>query len=170
MPRVIEDTEAGEHKHAMNSLLSLGCKLVRALNSVGTWLPQLALRLLLAWEFYGMGIDKLHGHNSFAALHANLPTPFNLVSVDIVWFVVVWTELIGASALLSGLFTRFAAAALIVIDMVTWMLIHASHGYNVCANGYKLSLFYLVMLLPLLFNGAGKASLDYWLVRYFRAP
>ena len=50
------------------------------------------------------------------------------------------------------------------------MLIHASHGYNVCANGYKLSLFYLVMLLPLLFSGAGKASLDYWLVRYFRAP
>lgn len=152
----------------MNSLLTLGCKLVRALNSVGNWLPQLALRLLLAWEFYGMGIDKLHGHNSFATLHANLPAPFNLVSVDVVWFVVVWTELIGASALLSGLCTRIAAAALIVIDVVTWMLIHADHGYNVCANGYKLSLFYLVMLLPLLLSGAGKASLDHWLMRYFR--
>jgi putative oxidoreductase len=30
----------------------------------------------------------------------------------------------------------------------------------VCDNGYKLPLVYLIMFIPLFFNGAGKVSLD----------
>ncbi len=38
---------------------------------------------------------------------------------------------------------------------------------NVCDNGYKLTLMYLVMLVPLVFSGAGKLSVDHWLTRRF---
>ena len=45
------------------------------------------------------------------------------------------------------------------------MAVHAGHGYNVCDNGYKLPLMYLLMFLPLIFSGAGRASVDQLLWR-----
>jgi len=59
-----------------------------------------------------------------------------------------------------GLGTRFTAATLIILDIVAWASVHAGNGYNVCDNGYKLPLIYLMMLIPLLLSGPGKASLD----------
>ncbi|HDL2137247.1 TPA: DoxX family protein, partial [Mannheimia haemolytica] len=41
--------------------------------------------------------------------------------------------------------------------------VHAGNGYNVCNNGYKMALIYLVMLVPLLLQGAGSLSLDFLL-------
>jgi len=40
-------------------------------------------------------------------------------------------------------------------------------GYNVCDNGFKLPLMYLVMFIPLLLSGLGKLSLDHLLARRF---
>lgn len=44
--------------------------------------------------------------------------------------------------------------------IVAWASVHAGNGYNVCDTGYKLPLIYLMMLIPLLLSGPGKASLD----------
>jgi hypothetical protein len=43
--------------------------------------------------------------------------------------------------------------------------VHAGNGYNVCDNGFKLPLVYLVMFVPLILKEAGSLSLDHLLWR-----
>jgi putative oxidoreductase len=67
-----------------------------------------------------------------------------------------------------GLGTRFWALSLLILDAVAWYSVHADNGYNVCNNGFKLPLIYLIMLLPLFFTGPGKASLDHLIAKRFK--
>lgn len=152
----------------MNRLVNGYGQLVRLLESAGTWLPQLAIRLLLAWEFWESGVMKFKGQNWFASIQDQFPFPFDIVPAELSWSLATWFELVGAVALVIGLGTRFFSFPLIVLTVVAWMAVHADHGYNVCSNGYKLPLMFVVLFLPLLFNGAGKLSLDHLLARRFR--
>lgn len=137
------------------------CSLNRGLSSIGAWLSLLGLRLLLAWEFYEAGLAKLQGENWFANIADDFPFPFNVLPVAVSWFLATWAEILGALGLALGLGTRFWAAALIILDAVAWASVHAGNGYNVCDNGYKLPLIFMVMLVPLLLSGAGKFSIDH---------
>ena len=62
--------------------------------------------------------------------------------------------------LIVGLATRLSALGLMVVTAVAWSAVHAGLGYNVCDNGYKMALIYLVVLFPILLQGAGRLSLD----------
>lgn len=135
------------------------------LNRIGEFLPQLGLRVLLAYEFWESGIEKYHGGNWFAEIQAQFPFPFDVVPVDISWWLATWSELLGAAALLIGLGTRLFGVSLLVLTLVAWASVHAGSGYNVCDNGFKLPLIYLVMLLPLIFSGPGRLSLDRLIAR-----
>ena len=153
------------------------------LDSVGTWLPQLALRLLLAWEFGEAGFEKLHGTNWFADL--TFPFPFNLLPPEVSWNISMFFEIVGAFALVLGLATRFFTISLIILTIVAIASVHWPEHYTTFGNllegyriidenndgfgNYKLPLMYIVMFLPLLFSGAGKASVDYWLSKRFTA-
>ena len=55
------------------------------LEGTGRWLAPLGLRLLLAWEFWEAGMQKLRGENWFAGIQADFPFPFNLVPPDLSW-------------------------------------------------------------------------------------
>jgi putative oxidoreductase len=149
----------------MNSIIHLYAGLAARLNQAGSYLGLMGLRLLLAWEFWESGVEKFNGDNWFADIQGDFPFPFNLVPVDISWFLSTWSELIGAVALVIGLGTRFFSLSLIILTIVAWASVHAGNGYNVCDNGYKLPLMYLVMFVPLLLSGPGKLSLDHWLSR-----
>lgn len=154
----------------MNSVIHLYTGLTALLNQAGSYLGLLGLRLLLAWEFWESGVEKFNGDNWFADIQGDFPFPFNLVPVDISWFISTWFELIGAVALVIGLGTRFFSLSLVILTVVAWASVHAGNGYNVCDNGYKLPLMYLVMFVPLLLSGPGKLSLDHWLARSFMKP
>lgn len=121
------------------------------------------LRLLLAYEFWTSGVEKFRGDNWFADIQLDFPFPFSLVPVDVSWFLSTWVELIGPVMLVPGLGTRFWAFSLLILDIVAWLAVHAGNGYNVCDNGFKLPLMYLVMLVPLVLSGSGKLSIDYWI-------
>ena len=149
------------------------------LEQVGEWLPQLALRILLAWEFWESGVEKFNGNNWFAHIKDNFPFPFNHVPVELSWFISTWSELVGSLMLLVGLFTRFWSLSLIILSIVAIAAVHWPEsygsigellkGYAITDKGfgnYKLPLIYIILLVPLLLNGAGKASVDYWLKRY----
>ena len=151
----------------MQAIMSLGCSIYGLLNRLGEWLPQLGLRFFLAYEFWESGLEKFNGSNWFTDFADQFPFPFNVVSPDLSWFLATWFELLGAIALVIGLGTRFFAASLVVLDLVAWYSVHADNGFNVCSNGFKLPLIYLVMLVPLLLSGPGKASLDYLLSKRF---
>lgn len=147
----------------MNAAIHLINRILAALDEAGAWIGLLGIRLLLAWEFGVAGLEKLRGENWFADIQGDFPFPFSVVAVDVSWLLATWTEILGAAALVLGLGTRFWAAGLLVLDLVAWASVHAGNGYNVCDNGFKLPLIYLVMLVPLLLSGPGKASLDYWI-------
>lgn len=143
-------------------------KTLNIANAFGEWLPQLGLRLLLAYEFWESGVEKLNGENWFAEIQDKFPFPFNAVPPDISWFLATWSEILGAIGLVIGLFTRFFSLSLIILTIMAWASVHAGLGYNVCDNGFKLPLIYLIMFLPLLLSGPGKASLDHWLWRQIK--
>ena len=151
-------------------------ELVRSiLNNIGTWLPQLGLRLILAWEFGEAGFEKLHGSNWFADI--SFPFPFSLLPPNISWGIATFFEIVGAFALVFGIATRFFAISLIILTIVAISAVHwptewhslsdLLTGYRITDSkgdgfgNYKLPLLYIVMFLPLLFSGAGKASVDY---------
>lgn len=136
------------------------------LDGIGAWLPNLAIRLLLAHEFWVAGINKLKGENWFMDIQDRFPFPFNMVPTEISWQLATWTELVGPALLVLGLGTRFASVALVILTVVAWVSVHAGNGYNVCDNGYQLPLMYLVLFVPLLFQGAGKLSLDHWIRKF----
>lgn len=69
--------------------------------------------------------------------------------------------------LLLGLATRLSALGLIIVTGVAWAAVHAGAGYNVCDNGYKMALIYIVVLIPILLQGAGCLSLDALLKKRF---
>lgn len=137
--------------------------LLAGLDRVGAWLPPLALRLLLAYEFWQAGVEKFAGENWFHDIQDRFPFPLHLVPPELSWQAATWFELMGAVALVMGLGTRFFSVALSVLTLVAWASVHAGSGYNVCDNGWKLPLIYLVMFLPLIFSGPGPLSLDAWL-------
>ena len=138
-------------------------RLTQPLNVVGDYIGLLALRLLLAWEFWESGVEKLSGTNWFGEIQGQFPFPFSALPVALSWWLATWIEIVGAIALVIGLGTRLAAAMLLLLTLVAWYAVHAGLGYNVCDNGFKLPLMYCVMLLPLITMGAGKSSVDYLL-------
>jgi len=152
------------------------------LRASGDYLWPLALRLIMFWEFWESGMTKLRGENWFAEIpwadwQKGFPLPFSLVSNEINWLAATWGELVFAVMILFGLFTRFSALSLLVITVVATAAVHWPadwgslaelwNGYAITATeagNYKLPLLFVVMLLPLIFYGAGKVSLDYSLL------
>lgn len=157
-------------------------QVVGRLDQFASVIPPLLLRLLLAWEFGEAGYAKLTGSNWFE--HVAFPFPFNLLPAELGWQIATWLELIGAAALVLGLATRFFSASLIILTIVAIAAVHWPSewhslsqlltGYRIVdeqgdgLGNYKLPVIFLVMFLPILFSGAGKLSLDYWIYcQYF---
>ena len=143
------------------------------LDAVGLWLGLLSLRLLLAWEFGEAGFEKLHGSNWFADIQDQFPWPFKLIPADLNWAMATGFEIAGAIALVIGLGTRVFSASLIVLTGVAILSVHwpeswstfseLMQGYALTDKGhgnFKLPLIYIAMLLPLVFMGPGRVSLD----------
>lgn len=157
--------------------------LTARLRASGEYLWPTALRLILFWEFWESGTTKLRGENWFADIpwangQKGFPWPFAELPVEINWQAATWGELVLAVMLLAGLFTRFAAVSLIVITSVAAAAVHwPAHwtslsglweGYVITAEGagnYKLALLFVILLLPLVFHGGGKFSLDHLLLK-----
>jgi len=153
------------------------------LRASGDYLWPLLLRLIMFWEFWEAGIKKLNGDNWFADIpwadwQKGFPLPFNLVPPELNWLAATWGELVFSVLILLGLFTRFAALSLIVITGVATAAVHWPaewnslaglwEGYVITAKGagnYKLPLLFVVILLPLVFHGGGKISLDHLLLK-----
>lgn len=157
--------------------------LTARLRASGDYLWPLVLRLIMFWEFWESGTVKLRGENWFSEIpwedwQKGFPWPFDQISTDLNWFAATWSELVFSVMILLGLFTRFAAISLIVITAVAAAAVHWPaewhsldvlwKGYVITAKGagnYKLALLFVVILLPLVFHGGGKISLDHLLLK-----
>jgi putative oxidoreductase len=143
------------------------------LDLAGLWFGLLSLRLLLGWDFFESGLEKLQGENWFAEIADRFPFPFNVVPVEFSWQLSTWFELVGAAALVIGLGTRFFAASLFLLTVVAIASVHwpeswatlaeLAQGYVFTDQGhgnFKLPVLFLGMLLPLMLMGPGRLSVD----------
>ena len=162
----------------MDKLKALWKAVVDILNPVGDWVALLPIRLLMAYEFFKAGLTKFNGSNWFGNIQDNFPFPFNVIPVEISWFLATWFEILGAIGLAIGLFTRFWAFSLVILTVVAVAGVHWPEqwnslaelwmGYTVTDKGFgnfRIPLLFLVMLLPLIFRGAGKLSVDHLLLK-----
>lgn len=162
----------------MNRLTDLALDIRDRLDGAGHWLAPFGLRLILAWEFWEAGIEKLRGENWFGGIQSQFPFPFNIVPADLSWTLATWSELVGALALLFGLGTRVFAFGLFVLTVVATAAVHWPsewsalgelwQGYAIRDEGFgnfKLPLLFALMLLPLILHGPGKLSLDALIAR-----
>lgn len=134
----------------------------------GKDLSLLALRLFIAYEFIEAGLEKWNGENWFEHIQENFPFPFNFFSADFNWVMAMGAELLFPVLLVIGLLGRLSALGLAAVTAVAWYAVHSGNGYNVCDNGYKMAFIYLIMLLPLIFQGMGRLSLDHVIAQRFR--
>ena len=162
--------------------ISVWESLTARLRGIGQLLPPLILRLIMGWEFWQSGVEKYTGDNWFTDIKDRFPFPFNIIPTDISWAMATWFELGGAVLLIVGLFTRFAAYSLLILTFVATAAAHwpdmiamwsdLAKGYAITDMGFgnfKLPLLFVVMLLPIIFQGPGKISLDYLLSRALKA-
>jgi len=164
----------------MERLVNLKHQVVGVLDPAGDWVALLPIRLLMAYEFGKAGLMKFNGNNWFANYQDNFLFPFNYVPVEISWFMATWTEILGGFCLVFGLFTRFWAFSLIIVSIVAISGVHWPDDWNSLAElwkgyaitnkgfgNYRVPLLFIAMLLPLVFLGAGKVSLDNILAKKF---
>ena len=165
----------------MHAVIALRNRIVDTLEPAGEWLALLLLRLLMAYEFGRAGLMKFNGTNWFANVQDNFPFPFNVVPVEISWFLATWTEMLAGVGLALGLFTRFWAFSLVILTVVAIAGVHWPaewsslaelwKGYTISDKGFgnfRIPLLFIAMLVPLVFYGGGKLSLDHILARKIR--
>ena len=164
------------------NVISIWESLTSRLRGIGQLVPPLILRLIMGWEFWESGFEKFHGDNWFTDIQDKFPFPFNHIPADISWAMATYFEIGGAVLLIFGLFTRFAAYSLLVLTFVATAAVHwpdmismwsdLAKGYAITDMGhgnFKLPLLFVVMLLPIIFQGPGKLSLDYFVARAFKS-
>ena len=172
----------------MHMFVKLYKQVVGLLDPLGDWVALLPIRLLMAYEFAKAGLGKFGASNSlygdvpqwFAGTADSFPFPISLFSVEFNWFMVTWVEILGGFSLLFGLFTRFWAFSLLVVTLVAIFGVHWPEswnslselwkGYAITNKGfgnYRVPLLFAAMLFPLIFLGAGKASIDNILAKKF---
>ena len=154
------------------------------------WMTQFILRAFLWYEFLESGLEKLPAgdkstffynviehlsdgdsrilrrfleNNWFGRISSHFPGPLSMLPDDLTWLVVMFVELVFSWFLLVGLMTRWSAIALFFLSAMAWIAVHAHYGYNVCDNGWKMPLIYLILLTTIVMQGPSKLSVDYFI-------
>ena len=124
-------------------------------------LPPLLFRLILAYGFYGPAMMKLHDIHAIGDWFAGLGLPAPYFQA----YLATGTECLGVLLLILGLGTRIISIPLIITMLVAIKTVHWENGFEAGNNGYEIPLYYILMLISLVFTGAGKVSIDYILAR-----
>ena len=151
----------------MNFLLSWREKALESINGLGL----LALRLWVGQEFELAGYTKLSGGLDapewFAAL--DFPAVIRWLPVQTNWVTAGVGEMVLGTALILGLFSRFAAMGLLFITYVAVYTVHFDLGWagwnqieTEAGQGFKVPLMLAIMLMAIATQGGGQYAVDAW--------
>jgi putative oxidoreductase len=127
----------------------------------------LILRLVFAIVIWPHGAQLLlgcFGGHGFTGTMQYFTTQSGLPAV--VAFLVIMLEFFGSLFILLGFFTRFFAAASLILFLGMIFTVHQHFGFfmnwfgNAKGEGFEYHLLVIGILLPLIISGAGKASVD----------
>lgn len=121
-----------------------------------TFLPVLGIRLWIANVFWKSGLSKLSDWEGTVALFAD-EYQVPILPPEIAAYMGTAAELTAPILIALGLGARFGAAALLFMTAViefTYM-------------SFPIHQVWALMLLLIIFNGAGKASIDYFIRKRF---
>lgn len=117
------------------------------------------IRIYLAYIFWIHGNSKLTDVEKFSSWLGSIDIPFP----GMVAWMLISSELIGALLLLVGLFVRWVTLPLLTPMILAISFVNWDNGWSYENGGVELLVTYSILLLVLLFSGAGKyLSLDYW--------
>ncbi|CAN5219746.1 DoxX family protein [soil metagenome] len=128
-------------------------------------LPLLALRLVLAYGFFGPAMMKLNDIGAIAGWFESMGMPMPTLNA----YMATFTEVAGVVLLALGLATRFITIPLIIVMLVAIITVHWGNGFDAGDNGFEIPLYYIIMLFTLLILGPGKISLDALIKKYNNA-
>jgi len=114
------------------------------------------LRVVIGVIMAVHGLDKLHGFQAWQEQIAQLgmPDPHLFASLAVA------AELCGGFCLLIGLFTPFAALAVVCVLAVAIVKVHWGHGLMAQHGGFEYPLTLLLASLQFVARGAGPVSVD----------
>ena len=119
----------------------------------------LAVRLILAYGFYGPAIMKWQNINSIAEWFGEMGIPLPTLNA----YMAASTEMAGVVFLTLGLANRIISIPLIFVMIVAIVTVHLGNGFEAGNNGFEIPVYYILLLLLVLIYGAGKFSVDYLL-------
>ncbi len=141
--------------------------LISKLTATDPTLTPLILRLVFAIVIWPHGAQLLlgcfggygfTGTMQYFTTQAGLPAP--------IAFLVIMLEFFGSLFILLGLFTRFFAAASVILFLGMIVTVHQQNGFfmnwygSAKGEGFEYHLLVIGILLTLIISGAGKASAD----------
>lgn len=143
--------------------------LVEGLTSSLAFIAPLATRIVIGLAFYQAGTGKFRNFENVIGFFDSLGIPFPAFNAGLV----ATMETVGGVMLIFGLFTRFFASGLTVTMVVALMTADTADFLTSWGSASSLSptdvtaFTFLLVLLWLLFYGAGKLSLDALLRKIF---
>ncbi len=120
------------------------------------WYPMIriaigAIIFMHGWgKFSGPGVEGVTGY--FGSV--GLPMP------QLMAYLVIFFETVGAACIVLGLFTRFFASALSILLLVAMFAVHWSKGFSAGGGGYEYALFLGVVMFAIALRGGGPYSVD----------
>ncbi len=125
-------------------------------------LPLLAIRLVLAYGFFGPAMMKWNNIQAIGDWFASLNYPFPYLNA----YMAGITEVLGVVLLTLGLGTRWISMPLMIVMLVAIFTVHIGNGFEAGNNGFEIPLYYLIMLFTLFVYGPGKVSIDHLINKY----
>lgn len=120
------------------------------MNSITEWFA----RLLLAQIFLLAGLNKIGGYEGTQAYMESMGVPGVLLPAVIV------VEVLGAILIITGYYTRLAAAALAGFTVIAAIIFHAEFADKMQMIMFMKNVAITGGLLLLVVNGAGDISVD----------
>jgi putative oxidoreductase len=122
----------------------------------------LVLRVVAGTIFLMHGLQKMSGDVSmFGKMLGTMSVP---APIFLAWAVIL-LEIIGGLALIVGFMTHWVSKLLTLLMLVAIFLVHINKGFFVQNGGYEFALLLLVSAISLMITGAGKWSVDEWLLK-----
>lgn len=118
------------------------------------WL--LLVRLVLAYGFYHPAMMKWQDIDGIADWFSSIGIPAPHLNA----YLATYTEILGVILLTLGLGVRWISIPLIITMLVAIKTVHWANGFEAGNNGFEIPLYYILFLLLLLAQGAGRISLD----------